>query len=65
LRDAGGDGNINMDVRKTGFQNFDFIHLAQDGDPLRVLVNIAISIFSWTIFIYLTKLSISGLYTNE
>jgi hypothetical protein len=49
------EDNINMNLR-----NFDFIHLARDGFQLRVLVKVVIIIFSRTIFIYLTTLSVSG-----
>jgi hypothetical protein len=53
------EDNINMNLRKTGLRNFDFIHFARGGVQLRVLVKILTSIFSWTTYIYLFNDAIS------
>jgi hypothetical protein len=39
------EDNINMDLRKTGPQNLDFINLTRDGFQLRVLAKTAMPIF--------------------
>jgi hypothetical protein len=33
------EDNVRMDIRKTGWQNMDWIHLAQDRDQWRAVVN--------------------------
>jgi len=45
LEDLGIDGrhNIKMDLREVGWESVDWIHLAQDGQHCRALVNMAIN----------------------
>jgi hypothetical protein len=39
-----GEGNIRMDLKETGWQSVDWIHLAQEKDQWRALVNKVINV---------------------
>jgi len=38
------EDNINMGLKETGYEDVDWIHLAQDGDQLQALVNTVMNI---------------------